>query len=66
MTHPKKIVKSPEKNDIYFDGENNKLYMYTSIGDYDPEWVDITPDIEQAKKAVNNDGWLFNDYNEIE
>ena len=64
--HPNKCVTEPDKGDIYFDPDTDRLYKYLSLGDYAPEWVDITPDPTQVKEAANNDGWLFNDYNEIE
>ena len=64
--HPSKCVPDPEKNDMFFDPDTLRLYKYMSLGDYPPEWVDISADTTQAKDAANNDGWLFNDYNEIE
>ena len=51
---------------MYYDPDTDRLYKYLSLGDYSPEWVDITPDPTQVKEAANYDGWLFNDYNEIE
>ena len=57
-------IKDPQIGEMYFDGEC--MYMFKNLGDYPAEWINITPDEEQIKKAANMDGWLFNDYNEIE
>lgn len=64
--HPSKCVSNPEINDTFFDPDNIRLYKYKKLGDYPPEWIDITPYEESANDAANYDGWLFNDYNEIE
>lgn len=57
-------IKDPQIGEMYFDGKY--MYMFKNLGDYPAEWINITPVEEQTKRAANMDGWLFNDYNEIE
>jgi len=64
--HPSKCVSNPKINDTFFDPDTIRLYRYTNLGDYPPEWVDVTPYTGDVRDAANYDGWLFNDYNEIE
>ena len=64
--HPSKCVSNPEINDTFFDPDTIRLYKYKKLGDYSPEWIDVTPYEVSANDAANYDGWLFNDYNEIE
>jgi len=60
-------IDDPQIGEMYFDGDTGQMFMYKNLGDYPAEWINITPDEEEAKKrAANMDGWLFNDYNEIE
>ena len=58
--------KDPQIGEMYFDGLTGQMYMFKNLGDYPAEWINITPDEEETKRAANMDGWLFNDYNEIE
>ena len=47
--HPSKCVPNPVINDTFFDPDNIKLYKYKKLGDYPPEWINITPDIDTDK-----------------
>ena len=41
--HPGKVITDPRINDTYYDPDLDKLYQYVKLGDYFPEWIDITP-----------------------
>ena len=40
--HPNKVIKDPKINDTYYDPDLDKLYQYVKLGDYPPEWVEIS------------------------
>ena len=47
------MIEDPQIGEMYFDGQF--LYMFKSLGDYPPEWINITPDIDTDSpiKGVN-------------
>ena len=59
-------IENPQVGMMYFDGQTQNMYMFKSLGDFPPEWINITPNEDQVKRAANIDGWIFNEYNEIE
>lgn len=38
-------IEDPQVGEMYFDGISEKMYMFKSLGDYPPEWINITPAI---------------------
>ena len=36
-------IKNPAIGEIYFDGITFTLWEYVKLGDYPPEWVNVTP-----------------------
>ena len=42
-------IEDPQLGDMYFDGLTARMFLYTRLGDYPPEWINITPDINTDK-----------------
>ena len=42
-------IEDPQLEDMYFDGLTGRMFLYTRLGDYPPEWVNVTPDIDTDK-----------------
>ena len=40
-------IEDPQIGMMYFDGQH--MYMFKNLGDYPPEWINITPDIDLDK-----------------
>ena len=40
-------IEDPQIGMMYFDGQY--MYMFKNLGDYPPEWINITPDIDTDK-----------------
>ena len=43
-------IEDPQVGEIYFDGISEKMYMFKSLGDYPPEWINITPELDDTNK----------------
>ena len=45
-------IEDPQIGEMYFDGETDppKMYMFKSLGDYPPEWINITPASDDRNK----------------
>ena len=52
-------IKDPAIGQMYFDGQ--KLYMFKNLGDYPPEWINITPaiDIDKPIEGIDELDDLF-------
>ena len=42
-------IGDPQVGMMYFDGQTQSMYMFKSLGDYPPEWINITPEIDKNK-----------------
>ena len=46
-------IENPQIGMMYFDGQY--MYMFKNLGDYPPEWINITPDIDTNKSIEGID-----------
>lgn len=43
-------IENPQVGMMYFDAQTESMYMFKSLGDYPPEWINITPKINDENK----------------
>ena len=42
-------IEDPQVGMMYFDGQTERMFMFKSLGDFPPEWINITPEIDKNK-----------------
>ena len=47
------MIEDPQIGEMYFDGQTEQLYIFKNIGDFPPEWINITPNCLYNHSIVN-------------
>ncbi len=42
-------IEDPQIGMMFFDPNTEQMYMFKNLGDYPPEWINITPNINTDK-----------------